>query len=547
MSVPTTSGEALPSTNAKPFSRDRGPARPGVLAILLLAAIPVTAFGAEGPAKLDWSAWQEMPVFYDGRMMPLDSFARTAVETICGEPQPKLGPEGISAEEAGSPAAAEAGKLFADGKPRRFTAAELLFGWIVEPQRWEHVPFLAAGHELLREEVLGQPVKDEHGRRLKYVSPRQVGSADRLRNRLLAIRESQSRAAKEGGKHELSELEKKANQLYESYSLYRLLTFNPVTPAETRSRFLGKLGETAQTWQRATGIWRPLEPSLAPLDRFHGETGPGNPLLAIREPMERLGALAQEGDLPLEDVEPLVIAIRGSAADAARACAECKEWLLTTPGPTDWEESQYDALRAGIRELTAAAAELARQADAAHRALYDNGYSLRLAPGLNPAALESRRDPADDAQPWVNLQTLLRGSGDVLEGVPPDKVEQVRESFGAAAAAYLDRDNPARPERFAAAMDQLAAAVRALGEAVEPIRNNLPLAERDEKLIALTAYPPPGATWAEFHYYQLDPFRWSWVVGLVAAACLGLAVGGLRKPMFWLGILVLSAAQLFTL
>ena len=65
-------------------------------------------------------------------------------------------------------------------------------------------------------------------------------------------------------------------------------------------------------------------------------------------------------------------------------------------------------------------------------------------------------------------------------------------------------------------------------------------------MIDLTAYPPPGSTDVEVFYNRLDPFFWSWVVSLAATLCLLLAVGRARKPMFWLGVAVLVAAQAFT-
>jgi hypothetical protein len=74
-------------------------------------------------------------------------------------------------DEGGGADLAEARTLFPGGQPRKFTAAELLLSWLAEPKKWEHVPFLAAEHKQLREEVLRLPGLDAEGRRLRYISP----------------------------------------------------------------------------------------------------------------------------------------------------------------------------------------------------------------------------------------------------------------------------------------------------------------------------------------------------------------------------------------
>ena len=85
---------------------------------------------ADDRAELDWSTWRRLPVFDQGRIMPLDSFARETIEAICGCAEPTLSLEG--------------------GRPRKFSAAELLFCWLVEPEKWETAAFLLAQDEQLR-------------------------------------------------------------------------------------------------------------------------------------------------------------------------------------------------------------------------------------------------------------------------------------------------------------------------------------------------------------------------------------------------------------
>ena len=86
--------------------------------------------------------------------MPLDTFARSTVEKIAGRQGPRLVPSGA--------------------------AAELLFSWLVEPERWEDVAFLPAADPVLRSELLEVPLADEAGRPGRWVSPRRVGARDEV-------------------------------------------------------------------------------------------------------------------------------------------------------------------------------------------------------------------------------------------------------------------------------------------------------------------------------------------------------------------------------
>jgi len=535
--------------------------------LVVVALSPAFAVGAERPAELNWNAWQHMPVYWqaargskiDGRMMPLNTVARMMVETVCGRVNPRLSLEGAAypAGEAGSSALDEARQLFPDGTPRRFTAPELLFSWTVEPERWERVPFLVAENEELREDVLKLPVRSEDGTRLKYVSPWQIERATAsIHVRLNSVAEEQDEATRDDKAIDVPAADRKLRELLQAYDLYRRLTFHPVRDTTGRTRFLDKFSAAIETWKEASLAWRRSEPDLERLGRLDPEHGPGAGLESVRKSMLDLSEVAEDRDVPLDEAEPLVVAIRKTTNTVAAKCAEQKAWLFEAATPPGWTEPEFKQACVRIHAVASQTMDLARQADELHRSLYDNGASLRLVPALNAAALETSRRPTDDTQLWLNLQTMIWGSDEVLAGYPRSEIEQVRSAFAEVARAYVDRGNPRRRVAFADSMDRFAASVRALGVAIEPARRKLPIQERDEELIALTAYPPPGSTRAEVHYYNLDPFFWSWVIGLVALVCFLIAFGavhrwafpeGVRKTAFWVGIPVLAAAQLFTL
>ena len=126
---PLAVSHAPPATTAEPLAVSHDlPTRPLQLGIVL-ATIGLFSLGSRvcaEEASLDWSAWRNLPVLSDGRVAPLDTFARQTVAAICGRANPLLHMSETQADDV-----------------RKFEAAELLFSWLVEPGKWEHVPLLA--------------------------------------------------------------------------------------------------------------------------------------------------------------------------------------------------------------------------------------------------------------------------------------------------------------------------------------------------------------------------------------------------------------------
>jgi ABC-type transport system involved in cytochrome c biogenesis permease subunit len=217
--------------------------------------------------------------------------------------------------------------------------------------------------------------------------------------------------------------------------------------------------------------------------------------------------------------------------------------MVFRDAPEGFDPQQIKGVCTQIHAMAVAAADLVRQVRQARFALYDNGRSLRLVPALDSDALESNRQPEDDLPTWISLNAVLYGSSKLLAGYPSEAVETVRKAWQEAATEYQDRDGADRAQRVTGSLDRFATAVRTLGEGVEAARQKLPIRHRDEKLIADTAYPPPEYTRTEVFYNQLDPFFWSWLLSCLAMVSLSLSLGLFRKPLFWLGLLLLVAAQ----
>jgi len=482
----SSSPSPLSPVSQRRRSRFAGPAL-AIAASFCLAA-PLIAGGSEAispglhPALADW---REIPVLDDGRVMPLDTFARRHVETICNAQEPRLqtGPDGMAV---------------------KWHADELLLDWLARPQAWEDTPFLIAEHEELRK-LLDLPVFETTGgslRRLKHAAPSDVAESEPLRKRLVEIDERRREARMAGDSFQLDGLDAKVDQLWRAYVTWRQLTFRAAGDAIGRSRFVQRFEEVA-------GRWRQVRQRLAEQLDDGAEAGRGvdAALLSLAE------SLGQSTRFATADAAPGIDKVAAAVKDLREATA-------AAPAATE----------AMLRRFADQVAVLGE-------ALYDNGGGLLVVPALHADALEAERDANDDTSPWLALSTLLDAPESILAGLPTDKVQAVRESFGSlVTAAAAPATDGGRRDAARTAASRLASGLRALGDAVEPLRRQLPVERVDAELMKYTAYPPAGSTRREARYNEGDPFRMSWVASLAAMFAFALAFGRARGPMFWLGV-----------
>ena len=488
-----------------------------LLAFLLIAALVACGCAcAADDAGLDWDSFERLPVFERGRMMPLDTYARAVVESICGRTHPTLGPY---SEQSARLSAASA-ELFPDGKPRKFRPAELLFSWLVEPDRWQDVPFLIAKHKQLREEILKLPLRDAAGRRLCYISPREYLSADGLHRRIeeLELRQQQqSREFRPVG------VDLKVLELREAYYRFVLLTFDPNKAGYPSRRFRSQLERTVEAWRLLSAESGALAPGGEQYSASQLVRQAGRAIMKLRSSVDQDGPAERNGyDLARLDA---------TAAELRRSAEKLCQYF--PPG--------------GNRLVDYLATRLVQQAYELHLALYEDGITLRLVPALNPGALEADRTEDEDHQPWLSFQALLTGSDALMADYPQAELAELRGAFAELKGAYLDRRAKDRTERFNQAMKRFVAAVRSFGEAVSPLREKLPIHRRDQSVLDRTAYPPPGATALEIAYNRLDPFFWSWVLALGALLSVTASLAVMRRAAFWLGVALLAVAQLASL
>jgi len=437
--------------------------------------------------------WREIPVLEDGRIMPLDTFARRHVEAISNQQAPKLatGPEGAVV---------------------RWQADELLLDWLVRPQAWEDVPFLIAEHEDVRK-LLDLPVFDSSGgdrRRLKYAAPSDVADSEPLRKRLVELDERRRAARADGGQFRLEGVDAKVDQLWRAYVDWRQLTFRASSDAIGRSRFV-------QLFEQVAGAWRQLRSQFPPAEDGAVGAEVDAALLALAE------TLGQSTRFDTALAQPRLEAVQATVTDLAARTA-----------------SLPVAVQRGVRRFADRVAVLAES-------LYDNGGGLLVVPAVRAEPLEAERSADDDMPPWVALSTLLDAPPSALVGLPPDRVAGVRAGFQALAEAVALLPGEATRDTTAAeGAGALSSALRSLGAAVEPLRRALPIAQVDADLLRYTAYPPAGSTRREVAYNETDPFRMSWVLSLLALFSFAVAFGRARGPMFWLGVGLLLAELAWT-
>lgn len=509
------------------------------LAALLLAVGGFASRGAAADA-VSLDAWKHLPVLFDGRIMPLQTFARKAVSDITGRQNPKLDPKHeLGAERFESDDLAQARKLFPGGAARKWEASELLLSWMVEPEAWEEVPFLLAEHESLRK-LLGLKVEDDRGH-LRYVSPAQVMDSDEFFARVRKLGEEQKAAQAAGLEFKPRGEDARVAELAQAFRQYRQLTTNTVTNLRARGRFMAKAAQAVRAWSTVyeiLGVFHQRQGDLSELSQTIDKADAAHQAI--------VDVLKRGGDFEVRAIEPAVIDFADAAKALQKQTAALKRRLISNP-PEGFSAEQLERLQGTMTLLASKGRAMAKYARAMHLALYDDNYPLRVAPALNAAALERDRDTTkDDAQPWLALQTVLHGSDELLQDYPQGPLNEVRAAYGELVAAYRKRDAADRPARVERASVDLAHALRALGEEVEPLREKLPIRHPDDALMAFTQYPPVGYTDTEVAYNELDPFKWGWVLSLLATFCFALAFGVMRKPMFWLGAAVLLGGLLWT-
>lgn len=503
-------------------------------AALLLAASSLgwAASASAQSTRIDWTPWKQLPVYHNGRIMPLDSFAREMVETVTSRQTPKLGLAGVLPDEKWKSADfEEARKLFGpDGKSQKFQPSELLLSWLLEPEKWEQTPFLIAHNEELRQK-LGVAILGPDEKPLWFVSPADLVESDEAANYFDDLRAKQQQARLDGAEFRATGVDARFQQLLDALQAYQSLTLRPLSDQDVDRRLRPALEKLVRDYQ---SVGNDLE--------FLGKLGEasdvGSAASAVRTAYDQLiKSFTGEGDAP--DFEAQAASLAESCAALHRQMEGLEQRL--TLDAAQASSSDLEKLRPTLKKITAAAAGLAQSADGVVDALLaNNSEPLRVVPALNPAALSKNRDPAQREQPWLDLQTLLLAPPYALRNYPQPEVHKAREAFEALRSSYAARDKD--PDAFSESLKRFADAIAGLGQKIEPARERMEIADRDDDMLRYTAYPAGDYTFAELRYNELDPFKWTWIIsfGALSAFTLGWLVRS--HTAFWVALFTLIGA-----
>jgi ABC-type transport system involved in cytochrome c biogenesis permease subunit len=485
---------------------------------------------AEG---VDYSAWESLPVFADGRVMPLDSLARRTVKKIVGRESVELSPpESIAVKPS---------LLFPDGKPRKFSAAELTFSWLIAPELWREVPFLVGSNERLRTDVLRLPLINEEGGRLSRVSPTQFELCEPAGRRLEELARSQRLSRAEGRAFTISLEDEALAGLNESYSLFRDFTYNPQSDLSMNRSFLQQLMAVLSVWRRQ------MQPALEPWKKVESQKPMQEMIVEAESSLEELTAYLRQDRF---DFGPIVKEVDRLCRSTTALADYFKTVKEKTQKADDSDRDRWASAQAMVNRLAASANELATKSVRLRATLYDSKRPIPVVPALGFSELADSRDSSGDAVAWIGLRMILLGSKSTLADYPSDSLQAVRMSWADLRVAYLDIKAADRADRVTELLDEFARSVAILARQVEPLREKALIgderSELDLEYLAKTAYPTSAVMKDELVYNRVDPFRWSWVLTLAALAFFVLAFGKARLVCFIIGAVLLGAGQIAT-
>lgn len=235
--------------------------------------------GAEN-ATDNWSTWRRLPVFDEGRIMPLNTFAKLAVKEICGSAHPILRPdfELLKKMEGAEPlnfpsfdeycrtsgqdyseeekrkladwykeaqaqaldsqhqAATRIRRIFADGS-RKFDSVEILFSWLAEPDVWDYIPFLYDEEGSVSNILKGKNSEIVKGKSA-FIAPAQLDRNENYSKLMDSILSDKAEEFRTEADWKRSDQEKLSTARVEArYSRYRALAFNPQNSPSPIVRF----------------------------------------------------------------------------------------------------------------------------------------------------------------------------------------------------------------------------------------------------------------------------------------------------------------------
>jgi len=455
--------------------------------ITVIALFGTLSGGISGGGNLfAQNAWETLPVFHGGRVMPLNTFAQQVVRELCGTAHPFIvRDDAVIAEfnqfigalrEQDDPDLGETPALptelplqgldrlnierLADRirrlippEGRSFSADELIFSWLSEPEVWQYIPIFPVPETDYLEEVFGISVRGNARTSPHRVSLYQLENSPRFQQRLTEIIR----------RHQLGQTPREpvrfdqiTERLEGQSQLFRDLTFHPQRHRPTRmlsllfqaAGFMGEqssYGNAFETWgyllilgdvpgrqtttrgsdaDRLTALhpttqrWHDIFDKLHLLMRAYDQTDSrGNFIfpnaLAVEKQFEILidtldTNLAEAAALMEWVYEPYSPDISFRPAGSPHVVDI--EQLLPLIGSPDNQQHNQAIIRQLSLRYYYTVKLLRREIEAAYLALYDNGHSLRFLPVRSSLGLELGSAQNNfGVQPWATAQMILGG------------------------------------------------------------------------------------------------------------------------------------------
>ena len=470
----------------------------------ILLAVVLSALLSSNALADDYSSLATLPALDSGRVEPLSTAAVEAVKSICGTDSPRFSLDSAQLTgELSADSAARITRYFTDGgKTRKFSALELYMLWQMEPEVWEHIPFIECKNPDLRR-LLGVPLVDKNGKALKYVSPRQASKSTILPEYRYNL-ELQIQAEQRAGiQHQQSKLEKSIIKLFDAVELYRKITFYPPASQNPRMACAPIVARLLQ--DQLAGWGMQLQAALSAYTDDAVKQIPQT-LSQYGETL-RMIFLADENDQQSQRMDRSLgtithlIDLYSSNLDKAIGAVEKNASLVTQlqKAKTDLALIRYH--------------------------LYDEGGLPGLVPSLNPDAVDLWRTPEDRLPVWLPITVLLYGDKTVLSGYPETKIESFRKAWDKAVKATASNNAKGQAAAFA----EIRSTLKDLGRYADSKRDALlPKDRLDNKVLDASRYPSTIEAekllqW-EQTYYKTKPFNWSLVFSTLATlVCLALA------------------------
>ena len=560
-----------------------------MLMLLVTSVASLTPLTTAAAQDIQLHDFRYIPVFHKGRIKPFDSYASEILEVIANTTRGSITldmADYFSPQELASDKFTNVRILFPETGQhefkRKWTATELVLSWLVEPDKWEHVPFIYATHEEVRSKL---DVEIENGVR-KYVSPAQIKNSSSLQAWL-----TESAKQQRSGTDPNEKLFKHIETVLGRLDLFRSVSLHATDPLTGNIR-IADVGDRKQFCSSVQKIVRVLDtPSkrgslserLQNLANVFGKAAasPDGPLatgqrlaasinnsityayhlqlksaviLGFEVPTdEGSQAVVAADEMTTEKIAEIIFLFRANIQAMQQSFRQVQDEF--SKSPQGLNATQLKDFQSMFREMQSQSLKLNVLCLELQSTLYAGREAVLVIPASNPYAVAKNRDEGTIIQPWISLQAVLHGRGadtqqprgGILTGLSSHKeILQVRRDWDALVSVYRNRANSNRNSEFSAAETALLKSLNKLGVRAtsardKTVKSNLQASQRDPDMLLYTAYPVEQASdriAAEIRYNDSKPFQFTAIFNLLALFGFALSFGkaSTKKLGLYLGI-----------